>query len=150
MSGVIIPVVCLVSAPHSKNRLNLKGAIMDLYPLERNVINKLLAGENACLSLLREQFAHSQVVRRELSGAGVFIYFDIPEDAPRLAKVDKMWVGDVDVLPGDIGFVLFVENGCIDFLEGYCFGDEWPSDLSKYTVAYHGECRDLTNLCCDL
>ncbi len=49
---------------------------------EREVMEMLLAGENPVLAILREQFAASDVVNCEFTGAGFYTTFSVPEGAP--------------------------------------------------------------------
>ena len=34
------------------------------------------------------------------------------------------------------GFMLFVEGGLLDVLEGYCYGETWPEQGAKFNLSY--------------
>ncbi len=113
----------------------------ELSVLEKDVMLHLLTGENETLSVLRKQFAAAVVKSKEYSGAGFFIYFTIPQDAPLLSSEQSFNIGDVaariDSLKNGAGFILFIKNGVITRLEGYTFGEEiWPRSVEHYELYY--------------
>jgi hypothetical protein len=100
-----------------------------LTELESVVLRELLQGESDDLVVLRRQIASCSLQSRERNGYGFFTNFHVGENAPRCAN-ENFELGDVSVvLSGQLcGFILFVRDGKIDFLEGYPLGgDEWPS-----------------------
>lgn len=109
--------------------------------LERQVIHHLLLGKNDILAVLRAQFEAATVKSKEYSGAGFFIYFEIPKEAPRLSSAYSFEINDVAAriagLQNGAGFTLFIKNGIINMLEGYVFGEElWPKSVGDYEL-YH-------------
>jgi hypothetical protein len=113
----------------------------ELSALEKDVMLRLLDGENETLSALRKQFGAAEVKSKEYSGAGFFIYFVIPNAAPRLSREQSFNIGDVaariDGLQNGAGFILFIKNGVITMLEGYTFGEEiWPKSVEHYELYY--------------
>lgn len=109
--------------------------------LERAVMEMLLAGEHPVLRLLRAQFEHARVVRREFTGVGFFTHFEIPEDFPRVPgrasfELDDVHA-DVPELTMGIDFILFVRDGVIDFLEGFTYGDDrFPETIDTFRLTY--------------
>lgn len=109
--------------------------------LEVQVMNHLLSGENEILAVLRVQFGAAIVKSKEYSGAGFFVYFEIREEAPRLASDYSFEIDDVAAhvtgLKNGVGFTLFIKNGVINMLEGYTFGEElWPKSIENYELYY--------------
>jgi hypothetical protein len=98
--------------------------------LEKEVLDLFLTGAHPGLQVLRTQFSRSQVSRRELTGVGFYTYFDVPPDVPRLDNRGSLWLSgvaaDIDGLRNGAGFVLHVENGTLQFLEGFTYDDPWP------------------------
>jgi len=124
---------------------------MEISTLERNVMAMLLAGDNPKLHVLREQFRVAQVVSRELTGVGFYTTFLIPPEAPRLVEAKSLRLGDVsadiDGLQHGAGFLLFINGGAIDFLEGFSFDEPWPVSTERFQLSYiGGPSRDQSRL----
>lgn len=117
--------------------------------MERRVIAMLLAGEDATLKILREQYARAQVLEREFTGAGFFTTFAIAEGAPALGK-EHFHLGDVEAqirgLQFGAGFVLHVRDGRIDCLEGYSYNEPWPSAVMDVRLSYIDGKHDIDAL----
>jgi hypothetical protein len=111
--------------------------------LERGALQLLLAGNHPILEALRQQLAKSSVLSREFTGAGFFTNFGPSPDAPRApSPCDRFQIGGVYAeIPGlrhGAGFILFVTNGYIDFLEGFCYDEDWPAQVSRANIYYAG------------
>lgn len=118
----------------------------DFNDFERAVIEKLLTGENPIFTILREQARIAYPRSREYTGAGFFLYFSVPANAPFLAVKD-FFFGDVnamiDGLQYGAGFVLFIRKGCLDVLEGYSYDEPWPKEIHKFKLTYQCDPREL-------
>lgn len=124
---------------------------ISLTDLEREVMTKLLDGEDAVLQVLRTQFSLCSASSRKNTGVGFFTTFQVPDSAPHAASGRSFAFGDVSAevngLSNGAGFVLFVKNGIIDTLEGYCYDEKWPAHVSEFTLHYDkGESRDMESL----
>ncbi len=117
--------------------------------MEKEVMDKLLAGQDDRLVILRDQYSRAEIQKREFSGAGFFTTFDVPANVVKLESFKSIQIGDVVAeivgVKDSVGFVLFVKEGVIHFLEGYVYGDEsWPKRIDKYKVIYlSGKERDM-------
>ncbi|MBQ8260745.1 MAG: hypothetical protein IJZ00_00475 [Lachnospiraceae bacterium] len=121
----------------------------------KNVMDKLLLGEDEVLIKLREQYNHSIICSEEYSPYGFYVNFDVYK---KDAVIDNKQyystfqigdvMGNVDDITGAVGFVLFVKDGYLQMLEGYTnLLDEWPEDCSLIRLSYYsGEKRDYTKL----
>lgn len=109
-------------------------------PLESAVLELLLSGDHKILVALREQLKCATVRSRERTGVGFFTNFSLPDDITiESMRTDKRLVlGDVDgVINGiDVGFLLFVKNGKLEFLEGFTYDDPWPNKDEHFEVRY--------------
>ena len=79
---------------------------------------------------------------RERNGYGFYTNFQVEDAAPRCAKAD-FELGDVSAVVGGqlCGFILFVREGRILFLEGFPLGgDEWPSSENIEKVSGFKSC----------
>jgi hypothetical protein len=108
--------------------------------LERAVLEMMLVGENSELKILREQFSKATFKTREMTGSGFFTNLDIPAAIPRLAKKDQVTIIDVSAnlpkLKHGAGFVLFVDEGALSCLEGFCYDEPWPDSTAGYELSY--------------
>lgn len=118
-----------------------------LNEFERQILDKLLAGDHPVLVALRAQAERARISRREYTGVGFFCDFDVPSDAGPLPTRSDFHVGDVnaslDGLKHGAGFVLFVRNGCLAMLEGYTYEEPWPQEVRNLKLTYQREPREL-------
>jgi hypothetical protein len=102
------------------------------------------------LACLREQRAAATIVSRELSGVGFFVDFQVPDSAPLCGTKPDFTLTDVEAtmagLAHGAGFVLFVREGRITMLEGFCYDESWPDTLGDFQLRYDPVPRDLSVL----
>jgi len=129
--------------------MEISGTFIEM---EKEVMTKLLDGQDDKLMILRNQYRKALIKKREFSGTGFFTSFDVPNNVPKLEISKPIQLGDVianivDVKDG-AGFVLFIKNGTLDFLEGYVYGEEkWQNQIKTYTLSYlSGIERDMDKL----
>lgn len=96
-----------------------------------DVMKIILRGDEPHIKALRGQYESAKIESIELSGAGFFANFKIDDSV--VVDCDNMQIGDVsgavNGMDDAVGFVLFIRDGKIDFLEGYTVGvDEWPDE----------------------
>jgi len=137
---------------------------MELIELERSILNLLLAGDNASLALLRTQLEAVTVASREFTGPAFFTQFELSGHTEGVPGRPSLVIGDVYAkikgLAYGAGFLLFVRDGVLSCLEGYCYGDDgWPREQELVEAYYvHHEppdspmlkrcvVRDLSQLC---
>jgi hypothetical protein len=100
--------------------------------LESTILAALLAGDRHDLGVLREQIRSLTVRDREYTGVGFFTYFTVPPDTARLVDRSRLVISDVgadiEQLEHGAGFLLFVEDGAVDCLEGFTYDEPWPPD----------------------
>jgi hypothetical protein len=111
-----------------------------LTPLERAVLEKLLSGDSDTYRSLRKQIALLRVSERKMTGVGFFTRFKIPAGAPKPMDEPTFQIGgvaaDIDHLMHGAGFILFVEGGQIETLEGYTYDEPWPKDIRNFHLRY--------------
>ena len=115
----------------------------DLTKLERDVIATILEPNHPVMNALRRQFERCHVASRETTGVGFFTDLDIETDVERApVKPGRMFLHDVTVtiegLERGAGFVLFVEDGVLDTLEGFTYDEPWPDVIGRYEVTAGG------------
>jgi hypothetical protein len=126
-----------------------------LTALETEVINWLLDGDDPVLNALKHQFSLADELTRELTGHGFYLFFHYAEKPEAINNYlpvkPNFCFGDVDAsidsIKNGVGFLLWVEGGVLDHLEGYTYGEEWPLQINQFTLRYlyEGE-RDLEEL----
>lgn len=111
----------------------------DLTDLERAVLHQLLEGGDPVRRALREQVVGAGVLKREFTGVGFFTYFSL-NGAAESVEVPNGFspLGGVslkaDNLRHGAGFILFLKDGKVNFLEGFTYDEPWPDDLGRYSV----------------
>jgi hypothetical protein len=98
----------------------------------------LLAGEGPTLEQLRRQLAAATVASREHAGNGLFTSFAVPAEL-RLSFNTLQLEGVAATITGlqnGAGFVLFVRDGVLDFLEGFTHREEWPAEVTEFTLRH--------------
>jgi hypothetical protein len=112
---------------------------MSLTGLEDAVIRMLLDGDGPTLAQLRRQFEVATVTGRETTGTGFFTALAVPAEL-RLQFKELQLEGVRATLVGvthGAGFILFVEDGVLEGLEGYTLTDEpWPNEGAAFTLEY--------------
>ncbi len=113
-----------------------------LNPLEKAVLEKLLSGESETYRILQKQYSTSRVADRKMTGVGFFTRFSLPDDAPKLPDEATFHIADVAADINDLkhgaGFVLFIEDGQIETLEGYTYDEPWPRNARSFHLYYDG------------
>lgn len=118
---------------------------------ENQVISWLLRGEDPVVQAILKQYKQSTNLRRELTGYGFYLHFEMPDDLMAIhnylpVKSDFCF-GDVEAvipsLENGVGFLLWVKGGFIDMLEAYTYDEVWPENITDYQIKYiSGENRD--------
>ena len=115
--------------------------MLDIQPIERQVMQMLLAGDHPTLKSLRQQFEHSCVTDRNFTGLGFFTSFEVRDDSARIETPKRIVISDVcadvDGLEFGCGFVLFVDDGLIGTLECHLWGDGALPKDPRYTRLYY-------------
>lgn len=126
-------------------------------PLESQVLEWLLSGEDPVLALLRDHFATSRVQSRDFTGVGFYLNIELPTTNKRIHEVlevkQDFCFGDVGAYLEaedriqEVGFLLWVKNGYLDNLEAYTYGlEKWPEEVNSFRLFYLGDKRDLDDL----
>jgi hypothetical protein len=108
-----------------------------LTPLERDVIGALVSPAHPVLDALRAQLAGCRTKSREFTAVGFYTRLVLPK-ALAVAGIDRLALSDlaaeIEGLPHGAGFVLFVEDGMLELLEGFTYVGPWPDRVEAFTV----------------
>jgi hypothetical protein len=119
----------------------------NLTPLEDQLLQILLRGDDKVFAILRKQAKEASVRSRKITGVGFFAEFTVPPQSPRVEGRPTFKFGDVngtaDNVKHGLGFVLYVTDGALSMLEGYTYDESWPHELRGLTLKYStGKDRD--------
>ena len=120
---------------------------MEFLPIERCLMDALLAGDDPTLESLRAQYAGSTVAKREGTGSGFFLDLSVPEGVSPSAP-PALRIGDVVFefagFPDGGEAILWVHDGRLSNLEAFARGGVWPEGAQLESVGYFsGPERDL-------
>jgi|HubBroStandDraft_1064217.scaffolds.fasta_scaffold371288_2 hypothetical protein len=122
----------------------------DLTALERDVMQMLLNGDDPVLAILREQLRVATVSERKMTGVGFHTHFSVPPTTSRVLENPSFEIGDIAAQVQGVqhgaGFLLFVRDGFLSFLEGFTYDEPWPEQITKYELAYINGRRDWNEL----
>ena len=104
----------------------------------REVLPRLLEGDNPILVGLRAQLRQLVVSSVEMTGVGFFAELLVPLDIPTMSPAHLVG-GNADIeltgVENGAGCVLFVDDGRLSTLEGYTFGgEEWRTDAFVLSI----------------
>jgi len=130
---------------------------LTITPLESQVMEWLLAGDDNVLKVLRKQYHSSTIKSRENTGVGFYLIFDVPHDEKIDLDTHKVKTsfcfGDIDVLittdrvQQSVDFLIWVEDGYLAELEACTYGlAKWPEIIDDFSLRYFENYRDLEKL----
>lgn len=100
----------------------------DLPMIERQAIDMLLDGEAS--DLLRRQLSVVSQVHRTETGAGVYVVFEFDGEIEAMHGKPSFHIADVFATSptcDEVGFILFVKEGLIEYMEAYVHADIYPA-----------------------
>jgi hypothetical protein len=107
---------------------------------EYDVIATILRPDHPVFDALRRQLAACRVGERELTGHGFYTSLIVPPDvAPAPVNRDQLRLdggigATMDGLQHGAGFVLWVQKGVLDTLEGFCYEAAWPERIENWAI----------------
>jgi len=127
-----------------------------LLPWERQILLALTAGDALVMRQLQQQLEGCRVSGREVSTAGV--YTTLSPDGqvqPVCGTRDRFCIQDVQAsvvgLSNGAGFILWVQHGLLDCLEGYTYDEPWPLTPVLGSVRYvPGPKRNMEGVLADV
>ena len=116
---------------------------MELTPLERAVIDALLSRQEPGYDELRMQFQTCRVASREMTGVGFYTALQVdaatppaPADVGNPLGHGREFPDDVyaeiDGLEHGAGFLLWLDAGRLETLEGFSYAEPWPNEVLEF------------------
>lgn len=106
--------------------------------LELGALNSIFAETPEFSSDLVQQFERASVTERENSGSGFFTTISVLSCSPRVnssSVLGHRTIASIEGLAHGMGFVLFMDEGYLNMLEGYTF-EESTTPLNLEEVGY--------------
>lgn len=101
-------------------------------PIERRILEALVATEGAAGETLWSQYEQASVLRRDLTGVGFSTYFAVPDAAPRLLEtrnpIGRPLLIELEGLQHGASAALWLKDGVLDCLEVFTFTEPWPAE----------------------
>jgi hypothetical protein len=109
-----------------------------LWPIEQEVLEITAAEYPSSAEAFRQQIRTARVVRFENSGAGFFSTIEVAGDAPVIPEESPLSgaYGNVTGIEHGMGFIVFLEDGRISMVEGYCNGSGPTTDIDFSQAVY--------------
>ena len=118
--------------------------------IEHAVLEKMLDGSFPLLIQLQHQLELCIVKKREFTDFGFYTTLTVPQSIPRIARLDIKFgdvIGYIPELSEGAGFLLYLKDGVLDMLEGYSYGEPWPSSIDCFTLKYiKGDTRNWSDV----
>jgi len=105
--------------------------------LEQAVLRAICEMHPRDQAALETQLSMATFLNRKNTGAGFFTYFKVEHDSNVVIGGERLRDGPnakVDGLKHGMGFILFLKEGYVDFLEGYCNGNESTTEIALESV----------------
>ncbi len=123
----------------------------DLNDLERSVLKQLVSGEHSALAPLQAQLLGLKVRSREFTDYGFFTELQVAEGVPPAGVIrGPQWIDGVGAtikgLEYGASFMVHVEDGFLDLLEGFAYIASWPNPVEEYSVHPPTGARGLPTL----
>jgi hypothetical protein len=109
-----------------------------LWPIEREVLEITAAEYPASAEALCQQIDAARVISFKNSGAGFFSDLVVATNAPLLTEKSPLngAYGNVLGIEHGIGFIVFLKDGRLSMIEGYCNGDVSTTEVDFLRVVY--------------
>ncbi len=108
-------------------------------PLEEAVLESICRAHPADRTALAAQLSTATFVSRENTGCDFFTHFAVDRNSSAPIGGERLRNGptaNVDGLTYGMGFILWLEQGYADCLEGYAYGDDSTKELMFDTVHF--------------
>ena len=107
--------------------------------METAALRAIFAETPAISSDLQRQLSRATVTKRENTGGGFYTDIAVPDDVPGVKCPKVLGYATharVEGLEHGLGFVLFLEDGRLQLLEGYARGPESTTSLDLHSLSF--------------
>jgi hypothetical protein len=109
-----------------------------LWPIEREVLEITAAEYPASAEAFSRQIDTARVARFENTGGGFFSTLALADDVPSIPEKSPLdsATGAVLGLEHGMGFIVYIKDGRVSMIEGYCNGGEPTTDIDFSRVVF--------------
>jgi hypothetical protein len=109
-----------------------------LWPIERDILEAVAMAHPACIAELRQKAEMAKVVDFHNSGAGFISALIVDSCAPAIVESSPLDGPSCDVSGIDVemGFIVFLKDGRLDAIEGFCYDDSSTNAVDFSSVSY--------------
>ena len=115
--------------------------------LEADVLRAIIEAHPEHGALIRAQLELSTIASRRKTGLGFFLNFAVSPLAlfePADFELNDVH-GGLEGLEGGAGFMLFIRQGKLAFLEGHTHGEDWPEIPGDYEISIRSPARGVVH-----
>jgi hypothetical protein len=107
--------------------------------LERKILNLFVTKATKHQHELISQISNALVLKRQVTNIGFITKFTVPDHIETLATMSKRKVFEMyaehPLTHAGAEFMLWFENGKLNYLEGYVLVGQWPNE--EYSFHFH-------------
>lgn len=110
--------------------------VMGMTALEADVMQKLMEAHPDYKDLIQAQLDQATISSRRKTWFGFFLNFAVSPITlfePPDFELNDVYA-DIEGLEHGAGFLLFIRNGKLAFLEGHSHDEDWPGHVGDYEV----------------
>jgi len=108
---------------------------MRLNKLEKLLMQKFLEDESIKIAKINANFNLVDISDRELTGAGFLTQLKNCDELKVSATNRSFKWGKLGAKLNsekiETGYLIYIENGYIDAIEGYTYGEDWPEEIDE-------------------
>jgi len=118
---------------------------LGLTPLEADVIQALIDAHPDQGGLILSQLEQATIASRRKTGLGFFLNFAVSSTTlfePADFELNDVY-GEIAGLEYGAGFLLFIRQGKLAFLEGHAHDEDWPATIGDYEISVRSPDRGV-------
>lgn len=119
--------------------------VMGMTALEADVMQKVMEAHPDYRDLIQAQLELATISSRRKTWFGFFLNFAVSPTTlfePPDFELNDVY-GDIEGLEHGAGFLLFIRNGKLAFLEGHSHDEDWPGHVGDYEVFVRSPARGV-------
>ena len=108
-----------------------------LNKLEIEVLNHYLDSKGIEKEYFGKNFETIEVIERRIIGSGYMVEIKTDKSLEDRGVLNDRGGGDLEGVINNkiaVGFVVYVDDGMLNAIEGYTFEEVWPENISDYTI----------------
>jgi hypothetical protein len=120
---------------------------LGLTPLEGDVLRAIMDAHPDYGELILAQLEQATIASRRKTGLGFFLNFAVSPETlfdPLDFELNDVYA-DIEGLDYGAGFLLFIRQGRLAFLEGHTHDESWPASIGDYEISVRSPSRGVVH-----